>query len=507
MEKRAILFCLVLVICNSVFGEEPLVEQWVAHYNGPGSGYDEAHALVVDNSGNIYVTGESLGSGTSIDFCTIKYAPDSNIPLWVARYNGPNNNSDYAYAIALDSNDNIYVTGQDRGNETFRDYATIKYDPNGNEIWVARYCGPANNSDESHAIAIDSKNNIYVTGWSTSTSATEPSQDSVTIKYDTEGNEIWIAKYGSGNSSYYYTKAIAIDTQDNIYVTGHLQGTSIDYFTIKYRADSNQPVWMVTYNGPGNGDDSARAITTDNNNNIYVTGESKGIISGNDYATIKYDANSDRIWVARYNGPGNGDDSALAIAIDDEDNIYVTGGSCASDEAWDYATIKYTADSNIPVWVVRYNGPGNDEDIARAIAIDKDNNIYVTGESIGSGTYYDYATVKYDPNGNEIWVGRYNGPGTSLSNAEAIAIDGNNNIYVTGCDGSGISADFATIKYTQHGVCLGPVTSDLNDDCKVDFVDYAILAQNWLIEKDWDDLGILTDNWLECNYYLEEDCW
>lgn len=250
-----------------------------------------------------------------------------------------------------------------------------------------------------------------------------------------------------------------------------------------------------------------RAIATDNNNNIYVTGESRGTISGNDYATIKYDTNGNRIWVARYNGPGNGDDSALAIAIDDEDNIYVTGGSCASDGHWDYATIKYIPDSNIPVWVARYNGPGNDEDIARAIAIDRDNNIYVTGESIGSGTYYDYATVKYDPNGNEIWVARYNGPGASWSNAEAIAIDRNNNVFVTGCDGSGINANYATIKYTQHGVCLGPITSDLNKDCKVDFIDYAILAQDWLIEKDWDDLRILTDNWLECNLDPPETCW
>jgi uncharacterized delta-60 repeat protein len=505
MKKSAILFCLVLVIFTSVFGEEPAVERWVARYNGPGSGYDDAHALVVDNSGNIYVTGESLGSGTSMDFCTIKYATDSNIPLWVARYNGPNNNSDYACAIALDSNDNIYVTGQDQGNGTFRDYATIKYDPDGNEIWVARYSELENSSDGSHAIAIDSKDNIYVTGDSIGLEGT--TRDSVTIKYDTEGNELWIARYGSGNG-YYYTEAIAIDTQDNIYVTGHLQqGTSDDYFTIKYRADSNQPVWMVRYNGPGNGDDSARAIATDNNNNIYVTGESRGTVSGNDYATIKYDTNGNRIWVARYNGPGNSDDSALAIAIDDEDIIYVTGGSYASDGAWDYATIKYAPDSNIPVWVVRYNGPGNDEDIARAIAIDRDNNIYVTGESIGSGTYYDYATVKYGPNGNEIWVERYNGPGTSWGNAEAIAVDRNNNVYVTGYDGSGINTDYATIKYTQHGVCLGPVTSDLNNDCKVDFIDYAILAQYWLIEKDWDDLGILTDNWLECNLDPPETCW
>jgi uncharacterized delta-60 repeat protein len=507
MKKRATLFCLFLLICTSVFGEEPPDERWVAHYNGPGSGNDEAHALAVDNSGNIYVTGESKGS-VSTDFCTIKYSPDSNIPLWVARYNGPNNNSDSAYAIALDSNDNIYVTGQDWGNETFHDYATIKYTSESNEpVWVARYNGPAHDDDSAVAIGIDSNNNIYVTGYSIGSGST--SRDSVTIKYDAKGNKLWTAKYGSGNGSYYYTRAIAIDTQDNIYVTGHLnQGTPNDYFTIKYSANSNQPVWMVRYNGPGNKNDSARAIVTDKNNNVYVTGESEGTNSVNDYTTIKYDADGNEIWVARYNGPGNSDDSAHAIAIDDEDNIYVTGASCASDGTWDYATIKYTPDSNIPVWVARYNGPGNDEDIARAIAVDRDNNIYVTGESIGTGTNYDYATVKYDSNGNEIWVTRYNRTGSFRDDAQAIAVDNENNVYVTGnsYDGGGINADYTTIKYTQHGICLGPVISDLNNDCKVDFVDYAKLAQYWLIEQDWVDMEILTDNWLECNYALEEDC-
>ncbi|MHC4062822.1 MAG: SBBP repeat-containing protein, partial [Planctomycetota bacterium] len=169
--------------------------------------------------------------------------------------------------------------------------------------------------------------------------------------------------------------------------------------------------WVARYDGPDNQSDTACAIAIDSNNNICVTGFSYG--SGTwDYATIKYGPDSNEpIWVARYNGPGNYTDAAYAIATDSNNSIYVTGYSYGSG-TWDYATIKYGPYSSEPIWVARYNGPGNGTDVAYGIAIDSNNNIYVTGWSESSGTGVDYATIKYGPDSNEpIWVARYNGPG------------------------------------------------------------------------------------------------
>ena len=83
--------------------------------------------------------------------------------------------------------------------------------------------------------------------------------------------------------------------------------------------------------------------------------------------------------------------------------------------------------------------------------MDGSGNVYVTGRSYGSGTDYDYATLKYDPDGNQLWIQRYNGPGNALDEATAIAVDGAGNVYVTGFgSGSGTDYDYATLKYWQN---------------------------------------------------------
>ncbi|MGB2989251.1 MAG: SBBP repeat-containing protein, partial [Candidatus Zixiibacteriota bacterium] len=296
-------------------------------------------AIALDGSGNVYVTGLSVGSGTLYDYATIQYYANGDT-AWVRRYNGPGNDLDRAYAIAVDGSGNVYVTGLSEGSGTSRDYATIKYYPDGDTAWLRRYNGPGNYHDCAYAIAVDGSGNVYVTGLS-------------------EGS-----------------------------------GTYDDYATIKYDPDG-EAAWVRRYDGPGNHNDWAHAIAVDGSGNVYVTGESwGGTYYTPNYATIKYYPNGDTAWVRRYDGPGNGYDRAYGIAVDGSGNVYVTGYSDGSGTSIDYATIKYCPGGDT-AWVRRYNGPGNDYDEAYAIAADGSGNVYVTGRSRGSGTYYDYATIKY----------------------------------------------------------------------------------------------------------------
>jgi len=366
---------------------------WVQRYNGPLNSEDAAYAIAVDGSGNVYVTGCSYGSGsTAYDYATLKYDPAGN-QLWVQRYNGPGNGIDDARAIAVDDSGNVYVTGSSYGSGISDDYATLKYDPAGNQLWVQRYNGPGNDYDGATSIAVDGSGNVYVTGRSRGFGT---GLDYATLKYDPAGNQLWVQRYNGPLNSEDVARAIAVDDSGNVYVTGYSEGsgTGYDCATIKYDPAGNQ-LWVQRYNGPGNGIDDARAIAVDGSGNVYVTGSSYVSGTGIDYATLKYDPAGNHLWVKKYNGPGgNHDDWATAIAVDGSGNVYVTGYSEGSGTYSDYATLKYDPAGN-QLWVQRYNGPGNSNDVATAIAVDDSGNVYVTGNSYGSVTAEDYTTVKY----------------------------------------------------------------------------------------------------------------
>ena len=115
------------------------------------------------------------------------------------------------------------------------------------------------------------------------------------------------------------------------------------------------------------------------------------------------------------------------------DDVIVTGGSETG--PWTYlydcVTIKYSS-AGVPLWTNRFDGLGNGDDYARAIALDSERQRDRGGVSEGSTSSRDYLTIKYSSAGVPLWTNRYNGPGNSLDDANAVAVDGNNNVIVTG---------------------------------------------------------------------------
>ena len=317
--------------------------------------------------------------------------PPAPIQAWVALYNGPTSNDDEATAMAVDGSGNAYVTGKSLGT-TYPDfdYATIKYNSAGQQQWVARYNGPGNFGDDAYAIAIDGTGNVYVTGGSWGDHYT----DYATVKYNSVGEQQWVTRYSGPGHYLDDAKAIALDNVGNVYVTGSSYGpnTESDYATVKYNT-AGQQQWVARYNGPGNLWDDARGIVVDSSSNVYVTGASQDTDGAGDYATIKYNSAGQQQWVARYNGPTGSGGDAAAIVTDTADNVYVTGYS-SSNVGLDYATIKYNS-AGQEQWVARYSGTGNGESFATAIAVDSLGNVYVTGHSWDPVTNRDFATIKY----------------------------------------------------------------------------------------------------------------
>ena len=447
----------LLLLASAAVGQ--VTEEWVARYNGPVNWWDDPSALAIDADGNVYVTGSSYAEWENFSDCTtIKYN-SSGDQLWVARYHRPGGYDDEGSALAVDVEGNVYVTGTSFSWYTAYDYVTIKYDSCGNQLWAAQYNGSA--GDEAVALALDVSGNVYVTGFSWGP-ATE--YDYTTIKYDPHGNQVWMARYDGPGNSEDYANALTLDTEGNVYVTGSSKGadTNVDYATIKYDSAGNE-LWVRRYDGPGSGHDDANALAVDTRGNVYVTGGSWRDSAPDDYATVKYDSRGNQLWVARYNGPGNRHDWATALAVDTHGNVYVTGASYGRYfRHYDYATIKYDSLGN-ELWVSRYNGPGNGLDCALALALDSGGNIYVTGYSAGVEVGSDYATVKYDSTGSQVWVTRYNGPGNIQDYAYDLAVDAFGNVHVTGSSyNSDSTSDYATIKYSQQtGVETGTSANTL----------------------------------------------
>jgi uncharacterized delta-60 repeat protein len=475
-QYRALGAFLLLALAFPATLMAQLDQLWVADYDGPDTLSQEgAEALAVDAYGNVYVTGHRDGGvrSGSEDYFTIKYDPSTGETLWTNSYNGPADSADAPSAIALDlSGDYVYVTGRSAAGTDISkavdwDYATVKYNASdGGQCWVARYAGPNNRSDIANALAVDNAGGVYVTGYSSNGIAN--SYDYVTVKYNaSDGSQRWVARYDYALDGYDCAHDITVDPSgDYVYVTGSSEGKGSghddDYATVKYNASDGSQIWVARYNGPGGGDptDVATAIAVDPSGSyLLVTGYSNGATSGYnyDYTTLKYGADGSLLWEKRYNGLGDGSDYAYAIAVDASGNVCVTGQSSGSGTGYDYATIRYDANGN-ELWVARYNGPGNGYDIATAIALDALDNVYVTGSSAGSGTGYDYATVKYDASGNVVWTqhaggaARYNGPASGWDESRSIAVDHNGGVYVTGQSlGAVHDYDFATVKYDASG--------------------------------------------------------
>jgi uncharacterized delta-60 repeat protein len=369
---------------------------WQARYNGPVNGGDYSFAVKTDVAGNVYITGRSDRGVNLSDYTTIKYN-SSGVQQWVALFDGPDHNADEGKALLVDGSGNVYVTGKSFSTATGYDIATAKYNSDGIQQWVSTYNGTGNSEDRGNAIAIDNAGNIYVCGESVGQGT---GSDFVVIKIEPNGNQSWAKRYngpvGGGDGAI----ALNVDEAGNIYTTGYSYGgaaTNYDFATLKYDGAGNE-VWLRRYNSMGNGSDVARAMTLDMSGNVIITGSSQGSsspTSDSNFSSIKYDPSGDLLWTAFYAGPNFSQDVARAIVTDNNSNIYITGSSSLNGVTVDYVTIKYNPAGG-QQWLYTYNGPDNNNDYTSSIAVNAAGDaVYVTGRSFSTTFDYDYATIKY----------------------------------------------------------------------------------------------------------------
>lgn len=454
MKKRIFLFLILTALFLK--GEAQINIQWATRYTSSGNNVDRAEDIAIDAGGNVYVTGIGLGASGNFDYITIKYN-SVGAQQWKAEYNGPGNGLDDAHAIVLDAAGNVYVTGwSDGGATTGFDYATVKYNSSGAQQWATRYNNTTNGTDEAWDIGVDNAGNVYVTGTSDGAGSNSAA---TSVKYNSTGVQQYAKRFDGAGGGIDAGYAIYVaPVSGDFYIAGYTyQSTSadFDFITIKYNTAGTQQ-WATKYNGPDNNYDEARSIAVDAAGNVYVAGYTQtAVLTNYDYATVKYNSAGVAQWANLYNGTGNDYDRANAIKLDAVGNVYVTGKSVGTGAAAeDVLTIKY-ANNGTQKWTARYNGLSSGYDEGKALTIDNSGNIYVTGYSYSSTSNHDYTIIKYDStgsgsNGVQQWLAKYNGSGNSVDQSAAIAVDNIGNIFITGLSkGSGTNEDYETIKYCQ----------------------------------------------------------
>jgi hypothetical protein len=433
---------------------QDVVEKWNVRYDGTTAGVHEARAVAVDVDGNVVATGPSV-SGNGFDFFTVKYRAADGVRLWDDRYDGTGDADDVPVAVVLDGAGNVIVAGGSVGSTSGVDIFLRKYNGvTGATLWSERYNGPSNGEDAATGVALDAEGNVVVTGKSFDDG---DGLDMYTAKYSAAtGARQWFRRYNGTGDGDDVPADVVVDAGGAVIVTGSSRGAngSNDMYTAKYAGATNTLVWDERHDGPGGGDDTASAVALDASGNVFVAGTESNNGNPDIYVVKLASADGDEIWSVRDNGTGNGEDAATGVAVDAGGDVVVVG-TTANGRNKDLSVTKYAGTDGRRIWFERYNGTGDGDDTATAVAIDPQGNVIVTGTSAGANDTQDFYTACYDGRtGRRIWFERFDGPrdlderafpnGLALGPLNGVAIAGSTQMTVP----PAAEFDFITIHYT-----------------------------------------------------------
>lgn len=304
-----------------------------------------------------------------------------------------------------------------------------------------------------YASVTDGAGNTYVTGGSTNEG--QPSGDCFTIKIGADGQTVWQKREQATKYAVEYGMHIAFDNAGNVIVSGlKWNGNDMDIRLIKYDTAGNK-LWDTTFSNNAQGLEVPNGMTTDANGNIYITGIGWSGTSI-DYLTIKYNSSGVEQWHHTENPAGEETwNEATAVAVDTNGNVIVTGYSPNPDGWLNYHTIKYNS-QGAKLWEQAYNYQSTDPDnvaevtnsVPQAITIDADGNIYVTGTF---DTFINrIGTIKYNASGQQQWIETYKSE-NEVTMGWKIALK-SNILYVAGSHKNNFADDGTVlISYTTDG--------------------------------------------------------
>jgi hypothetical protein len=440
------------------------------------SSFNEIHEIDSFFSYN-FITGAVIGLPVEDSGEIGAEAVTDQVAGWNKTYTTSGGKVDTARGVAIDSNDNVFVVGYAEnltgvcGGMNCDDTWLKKFNSTGGENitnWNHNISNIQNQDDKGYGVAVNSNNSVFIVGYGTNLVSASSGDDWIIKKYWENGSEdlAWnLSATGAamGGSDQAYT--VDIDTNDNVYVAGfsnnHVSPSSgNDWWIKKFDKTGAEDVtnWNKTFNSEKNKDDEAYSVHVDSNDSIYVVGQlfnASGTCTASfncgDWMIKQFNASGaeNTSWNHNFSSASNKNDFAYGVSTDSARDVYVVGygynltGTCVTSTCNDWWVKKFdlSGTEDAVNWNKNYSSQYLLDDEAKAVAVDSNDVIFVTG--YGYNLTADCTHVS--GNCDDWWVKKFNTSGTeNLSSwnlnfsmatddvAYSIAIDSANNISIVG---------------------------------------------------------------------------
>ena len=437
----AVVFCLVVTVAASAQQTD-----WVARYEGPGATSDIALAMAAADDGSTYVAGYSYDA-TGDDFVRLVKFADDGAVLWTQEFDGGFGWDD-ARDMAIGPDGSVTIAGFTTTADG-RDVLVIRYDTGGAKLWQTTWTGPGR--DDGKAVDVDADGNVYVAAES---DGPDLSDDYATIKFDADGNLLWDRRYAGTGGWNDEPTDIAVTSGGIATVTGTARDASFDLVTIQYDPDGTER-WVDAYDPLGYSYELGTAVEVDSRGRAFACGIELTASGTDDMVVIRYEPDGARGWVYVFDGDPDTYDDARAIAVAANGTVAVTGCSTVDTNDPDIRTLAFDANGTL-LWSDRYSGPRlRGDDCGRAIAITAGSEVAVAGDSVGVSSGDDFVTLRYSSLGERLWAARYDGTGSGTDEPTGIAFASDGAVVVAGPSAGKDGPDFVAVRYTGTDVDPG----------------------------------------------------
>lgn len=443
-------------------------------------GYDRGSAVVADSEGNIYVTGSVSGAldgnvrtGYTDAFLT-KWNADGT-QAWTRQW-GAALQIEEGISIAIDGEGAILIMGftTDTGDGN-TDVFLAKWSADGEMTWREQWGSAV--EDNGRSVAVDQEGNIYVAGVTKGAmdgNSNMGKGDVFLTKWDAEGAKAWTRQWGE--NSYDEALSVAVDSKGDVLVTGFTWGLVggdtqaglTDIFLFKWNANGEE-IWKRQWGTEGM--DYARSVAIDAADNIYIAGDAEGSLDGNadmgaaDLFLIKLNSDGEKQWTKQWGT--DMPDVSNAISLDGVGNILVTGviGGSFDGSPHVMTFLSKWEGEGVLGWSREWTGYGPATDYAASLAIDNDGKVFVVGQTTGAmdgnawagGPFPEDAFLTtWNADGSQAWSGQWGS--TNSDHAKAVALDHSGNAFVTGSAGGML--DGSTTSTGQDNLFLTRWNSD-----------------------------------------------